>query len=151
MHRNGIDFEVISNDYISKFATIKSKKSIKEFTTNDIVGFNIVVDATGSTSVQNSILEKKKSMGFLYNCVDNPKVCDFFFSALVEFDEVKIAVSTSGASPTLAKFIRDKIKEFIPKEIGTFGKELKIKRDRGLLDVKSTKIGADIIINNYNK
>ena len=110
MQRNSIDFEIISAEFIQEFKEITSKKTLKNFETKDSNSFFIIVDATGSKDVMEQLLKHKHTHNFLYNCVDVPEVCDFFFAALIEYGSVKVAVSSSDASPTLAKALRDKIK-----------------------------------------
>jgi len=139
MQRNNIDFKIISSHFIESFKEIHSQKIKKDFELSDVASYFIVVDATGSSEVMNSILQHKEQQNLLYNCVDVPKVCDFFFAALLEYGSLKIAVSSSGASPTLAKAVRDKIKRVLPNNLSDLNNELQIKRDKGIIDVNQAK------------
>ncbi len=134
MARNNITFEIVSESYIEAFETIKALKQTKRFDKDDISGYRIVVDATGCENVMESLLELKKTQGFLYNCVDVPAVCDFFFAALIEHGALKIAVSSAGASPTLAQAIRNKIGRMLPKTLESLTETLRTKRNRGIID-----------------
>lgn len=135
MQRNKMEFTCISTEYIEEFKTINTTKIIKTFELKDIESYFIIVDATGSKEVMQTLLDHKHKTNFLYNCVDVPEVCDFFFAALIEYGSVKVAVSSSGASPTLAKALRDKIKRDLPKNLETLNNELQEKRDNGIIDV----------------
>ncbi|MCH7521423.1 MAG: uroporphyrinogen-III C-methyltransferase, partial [Candidatus Marinimicrobia bacterium] len=54
----------------------------------------------------------------LVNVVDDPPLCSFFYPAVYQEGSLKIAVSTNGRAPLLAKLIRDDIKSRIG---GTYG------------------------------
>jgi precorrin-2 dehydrogenase/sirohydrochlorin ferrochelatase len=49
-------------------------------------------------------------------CVDNPAVSDFMFPALAKISDVRIAVSTSGKSPSMARVLRKRIEKMITEE-----------------------------------
>jgi len=139
MQRNSIDFEIISAECIQEFKEITSKKTLKNFETKDSNSFFIIVDATGSKDVMEQLLKHKHTHNFLYNCVDVPEVCDFFFAALIEYGSVKVAVSTSGASPTLAKALRDKIKRDLPQNLELLNESLQDKREKGIINMQEAK------------
>ena len=48
--------------------------------------------------------------------VDNPAVSDFILPAVAHIGEVKIAVSTSGRSPAVARELRERIEKMITPE-----------------------------------
>lgn len=139
MQRNLVDFSCVSSAFIEEFEDIKVSKIEKDFELSDIGSYSIVIDATGSKEIMHQLLEHKKEHNFLYNCVDVPEVCDFFFAALIEYGSLKVAVSSSGASPTLAKALRDKIKRDLPKDLALLNEDLQIKRDKGVIKVQEAK------------
>jgi siroheme synthase-like protein len=55
--------------------------------------------------------------GILVNVADTPELCDFYLSSIVQKGNLKIAVSTNGKSPTLAKRIKQVIGDMIPDEV----------------------------------
>lgn len=140
MQRNAINFAIVSKEFIPEFDAISADKQKKEFTLSDLDSFFVVIDATGSKELMQKLLEHKHAHNFLYNCVDVPEVCDFFFAALVEYGSVKVAVSSSGASPTLAKALRDKIKRDLPKNLALLNEDLQHKRAQGIINVQEAKI-----------
>jgi len=139
MQRNHVDFSCVSLDYIDEFQEIKAKQVEKKFELDDIDSFSIVVDATGSKDLMKKLLAHKHTNNFLYNCVDVPEVCDFFFAALIEYGEMKVAVSSAGASPTLAQSVRDKIKRMLPRELESLNNDLRAKREQGIIDVSQAR------------
>ena len=48
--------------------------------------------------------------------VDNPALSDFILPAVAQVGDVKIAVSTSGKSPAMAKVLRERIEKMITPE-----------------------------------
>jgi len=146
MQRNSVEFVCVSCEYIEEFKSIDAPKLTKEFELKDIESFSVVVDATGSKDVMQRLLEHKHINNFLYNCVDVPDVCDFFFSALIEYGSLKVAVSSAGASPTLAQSVRDKIKRVLPRDLESLNNELRAQRDDGIIDIKSARFKAKKIL-----
>jgi siroheme synthase-like protein len=50
---------------------------------------------------------------------DTPALCDFYLGSIVQKGDLKIAISTNGKSPTLAKRIRAFLEDVIPADIQT--------------------------------
>ena len=53
----------------------------------------------------------------MINVADTPELCDFYLGGVVTKGDLKIAISTNGQSPTLAKRIREMLEEAIPENI----------------------------------
>jgi precorrin-2 dehydrogenase/sirohydrochlorin ferrochelatase len=71
----------------------------------------IVIAATNSTEVNQQVAADAIARGQLINRVDNPDQSDFIVPAVIRRGKLAIAVSTSGASPSLAGEIRDKLEQ----------------------------------------
>ena len=52
------------------------------------------------------------------NVADRPALCDFILPAIVDRDDIVVAVSTGGASPTLATVLRGRIEAALPERLG---------------------------------
>lgn len=113
----------------------------------DIVSYGIVVVAVDDITLQSEIFEESKSYKCLCNAVDSVKYCDFIFPSYIKRDDLTIAVSTSGASPAVAKYLRRYLEGLIPQHIGAFLDEMRQLRERlpkgkermKLLDEKAKK------------
>jgi uroporphyrin-III C-methyltransferase/precorrin-2 dehydrogenase/sirohydrochlorin ferrochelatase len=135
---NNISFSVISKEVHPKIKTLCSDIQIKNFKTKDIQNYLIVIDATGNDKVTQKLLKYKQKHPLLLNVVDKPKVCDFYFMALTKNAPLQIAVSSSGASPTVAQYFRDKCQALIPDNMETFLEALQAQRNKGIIEIEKT-------------
>jgi siroheme synthase-like protein len=53
----------------------------------------------------------------LCNVADTPHLCDFYLGSIVQKGDLKIAISTNGKSPTMAKRMREFLDDIIPADI----------------------------------
>ncbi len=85
----------------------------------DIEAASVVLVAGLPRQPAEKIAQTARALGRLVNVEDVNDLCDFYFTANIRRGELLIAVSTSGASPTLARKIRDRIaKDFGPEWAG---------------------------------
>jgi siroheme synthase-like protein len=75
----------------------------------DLEGVFIVIAATSDTDANVAIFEDAERRAMLVNVVDVPPLCNFILPAIIRTGPLAIAISTAGASPALAKRIRDEI------------------------------------------
>jgi precorrin-2 dehydrogenase/sirohydrochlorin ferrochelatase len=75
----------------------------------DLEGTFMVIAATSDTDVNIGIYEDAERRAMLVNVVDVPPLCNFILPAIIRSGPLAIAISTAGASPALAKRIRDEI------------------------------------------
>src|SRR4051794_18354571 len=81
----------------------------REYERSDLEGTFIVIAATGDTDVNIRVFEDAERRAMLVNVVDVPPLCNFILPAIIRSGPLAIAISTAGASPALAKRIRDEI------------------------------------------
>ncbi len=139
MKANNIDFKVISisiNDEIKMSGVEFLQKKFEEYDAED---FNIIVDATGNPEVKKTLDRVKEKRFLLVNSVDKPEECDFYFSSLLIYNNLKIAVSSDGASPALTQEVRNRIKEIIPTRLGDVALNKSVERSKNIINVEETK------------
>ena len=78
----------------------------------------LVIAATDVPSVNADVVEAARRRGVLVNVVDQPASCDFIVPATVSRGPVTWAVSTHGASPALARRLRQDIEDRYDAAIG---------------------------------
>ena len=91
---------------------------LREFEEKDIRGRLLVIAATGATDVNRRAFAACRERRVLINTVDDPALCTAIFPSIVERSPVTVAVSTGGASPTLARRIREQIETLLPAATG---------------------------------
>jgi hypothetical protein len=74
----------------------------------------IVIIAVNSQEESRRILNLAKSRGKLVNVADKPELCDFYMGSIVQKGNVKIAISTNGKSPTIAKRLKEILNNLLP-------------------------------------
>jgi siroheme synthase-like protein len=89
----------------------------KKYTPADLDKARIVIVATDDRLLSVKIYQQAKVKGLLVNVADTPYLCDFYLSSIVQKGNVKIAISTNGKSPTLAKRLKQILTEIIPDNI----------------------------------
>jgi hypothetical protein len=106
-------------DEIKELAQSHKNISISEraFEANDLNGVDIVIIAVNDPEASMRIRNEAKQKGKLVNVADKPEMCDFYLSSIVKKGNLKIAISTNGKSPTIAKRIKEVINDSIPDEI----------------------------------
>ena len=75
----------------------------------DLEAAFMVIASTDDTEVNIAIYEDAERRAMLVNIVDVPPLCNFILPAVVRTGPLAIAISTAGASPALAKRIRNEI------------------------------------------
>jgi precorrin-2 dehydrogenase/sirohydrochlorin ferrochelatase len=75
----------------------------------DLEGVFMVIAATNDTDVNIQVYDDAERRAMLVNVVDVPPLCNFILPAIIRTGPLAIAISTAGASPALAKRIRDEI------------------------------------------
>ncbi|MCF6213991.1 MAG: bifunctional precorrin-2 dehydrogenase/sirohydrochlorin ferrochelatase [Flavobacteriaceae bacterium] len=84
----------------------------------------IVIAATNNTQINKQIYRDAKAENILINVADTPDLCDFYLGGIVTKGQVKIAISTNGKSPTLAKRLRQFFEDVIPDDIDELAQNL---------------------------
>lgn len=75
----------------------------------DLEGIFMVIAATDDTEVNIRIFDDAEARAMLVNVVDVPPLCNFILPAIVRSGPLAIAISTAGASPALAKRMKNEI------------------------------------------
>jgi len=100
----------------------------RSFRPDDLDGVRLVVTATGDERVDSSIATQARASGIWTNAADQPVDCEFILPAIARRGRVTIAVSTDGASPALARELRNVIDELLTDEIGALAETLAAER-----------------------
>jgi len=83
----------------------------------DVVGAAIIIAALNDSTVSEQVQRDARQKGILVNVADKPALCDFYLSSVVQKGNLKIAVSTNGKSPTIAKRVKEVLNDSLPDEL----------------------------------
>lgn len=78
---------------------------------------DIVIVAADDKLLSQHICIDAHKRGLLVNVADTPELCDFYLGSIVHKGNLKVAVSTNGKSPTIAKRIKEALSEVLPDEL----------------------------------
>ncbi|MER1998534.1 MAG: NAD(P)-dependent oxidoreductase [Lysinibacillus sp.] len=110
----------------------------RNFQSSDVEHAFLVIAATNNHNI-NQIIKDSCHLNQLVNVVDDPASSSFHFPAFYEKDDVMVAVSTNGISPSLSVKLRDEfaaiIDDFAPDYLA-FLKEVRT-------SIKSSNLPAD--------
>jgi siroheme synthase-like protein len=81
----------------------------REYEPADLEGTFMVIACTDDTDINIGIYEDAERRAMLVNVVDVPPLCNFILPAIVRQGSMAIAISTQGASPALAKRMKNEI------------------------------------------
>jgi precorrin-2 dehydrogenase/sirohydrochlorin ferrochelatase len=83
----------------------------------DLDAADIVFAATDDPALHRRIKAAARARRLLVNVADTPDLCDFYLSSVVQKGQLKVAISTNGKSPTVAKRVRAMLEETLPEEL----------------------------------
>lgn len=75
----------------------------------EAAGYRLVVTATGHPEVDHAVFADADSAGVWVNSADDAENCSFLLPAVHRAGTVTVAVSTGGASPALAGWLRSRV------------------------------------------
>jgi siroheme synthase-like protein len=91
---------------------------IRPYAAGEAAHYVLVIAATGDPAVDDAVYEDAQSAGVWVNVADDPSRCSVVLPAVARDGPVSIAVSTAGASPALAGWLRDRIVEALGPGVG---------------------------------
>jgi precorrin-2 dehydrogenase/sirohydrochlorin ferrochelatase len=107
------DVTLVAPEAVPPLRDLAAEGSIRwerrEYEPGDLEGTFIVIAATADSELNIRVFEDAERRAMLVNVVDVPPLCNFILPAIVRTGPLAIAISTAGASPALAKRIRDEI------------------------------------------
>lgn len=119
---------VVSPEAVKEVAELAGEGKIdwqrRTFAESDLDGVFLVVGATGDPEVNRQVYQAADSASILVNIVDQPDLCNFIVPALIRRGEFQIAISSGGASPFLARRVREALEQRFGQHYGELVREL---------------------------
>ena len=89
----------------------------KAYHISDLDNKDLVIAAVNDIELATIIAADTKQKGLLINAADKPDLCDFYLGSIVKKGNLKIAISTNGKSPTIAKRVKELLNDVLPEQI----------------------------------
>ena len=89
----------------------------RAFRLEDLNDCDVVITAVKDKTTSEEIFRLAKQNKKLINSADKPEWCDFYLGSVVRKGNLKIAISTNGKSPTIAKRLKEVFAESLPLQL----------------------------------
>lgn len=115
------------------------RKDIEE---SDFNHKRFVIAATANRELNEFVYGEARKRNIPVNIADMPDICEFYLGSIVSKGDLRIAISTNGKSPTLAKRLREFFENNLPDELEGVINDLGIirKKLRGDFKAKVRKL-----------
>jgi siroheme synthase-like protein len=120
----GAQVTVISPTLTPALATLKEEGRLRHvarpYREGDLEGCEVAVAATDDRAANADVAaEGRSASGRIWvNAVDDPPNCDFILPSVIRRGDIVIAASTGGASPALARRLREELEAFLSEDYG---------------------------------
>ncbi|MCX7913501.1 MAG: bifunctional precorrin-2 dehydrogenase/sirohydrochlorin ferrochelatase [Thermodesulfovibrionales bacterium] len=142
----GAKVKVISPSLTEKLKKVKEEGKIihinRKYKEGDLVGAFIVIAATSDSLINKKIASEAP---FLVNVVDLPEIANLIVPSIVTRGPLTFAISTSGASPALAKAIKKELKIFYNNEFSKYLAFVKKTRKQLISKIEDKKLRNAIL------
>lgn len=100
-----------------KLKLVEAKLEIDSPSTASLISkSDLVIAATNDLTLNENFVNEARKRGILVCAVDMPSINDFNIPAIAHIGEIRIAISTGGKSPAMARILRKRVEEIITKE-----------------------------------
>jgi precorrin-2 dehydrogenase / sirohydrochlorin ferrochelatase len=120
----GARVTVVSPELHESFAALEVEWVSRRYSRRDLRSAFLVVAATTNRATNERVHRDAEARGMLCNVADVPELCNFILPAVHREGPIAVAVSTGGASPALAKRIRNDVAAIVGPEHAELAEEL---------------------------
>ncbi len=122
---------VISPEIGAELESVALEVHRRPYREGDLEGAYLAFAATDSREVNAAVAREAEERGVPVNVVDRPSEGNFALPSTLRRGRLQVAVSTGGASPTLARRIRNELEEVFGPEWAGIVEELRKNRRSG--------------------
>ena len=117
---SGARLTVISPELTPILAALREEGRLhhiaRPYREGDLEGCEVAVVATDDGAANTEVAREGRRRRVWVNAVDDPANCDFILPSVIRRGDVVIAASTGGASPALARRLREELEAFLSDE-----------------------------------
>ncbi|MDQ1150831.1 precorrin-2 dehydrogenase/sirohydrochlorin ferrochelatase [Sphingobacterium zeae] len=119
---NALNLTIVAKEIIPEFAQLLKEYPqidlyVRPFASEDMINKQLVIAATNNMELNEQLRNLTRQNNILFNAADKPELCDFYLGSIVKKGNLKIAISTNGKSPTIAKRLKELLNDLLPEEI----------------------------------
>ncbi len=118
----GARVTVVAAELTPALAVLRTAEEVRHvprtYCEGDLEGHELAFVAVDDHAVSEAVVREARRRGIWVNAADDPSRCDFVLPAVLRRGALIIAVTTGGASPALARAVRDRLAGVIPDEYG---------------------------------
>lgn len=130
----GAEVTVVAPDVAHAIADLAIEHPLaierRPYRSPEAADYRLVVTATGIPGVDHEVFADADAAGVWVNSADDVENCTFLLPALHRHGTVTVAVSTGGASPALAKWVRSRIGDVVGPDLAVLAELLDEARAR---------------------
>ncbi len=115
----------------------------REFADGDTAAADVVFVATDDGAINRRVADEARGRGLWVNAADDVANCDFILPGVASRGRLAIATSTGGASPALARWLRERMEEFLSDDVVALGDVLAELRVRARVRDRECASGCD--------
>lgn len=109
----------------------------RKFESADLNNADVLITALSDHALSEAICAEARTRKILVNAADKPDLCDFYLGSIVQKGNLKIAISTNGKSPTMAKRLKEWLNHVLPDQLNDTLESLHAVREQLRGDLKS--------------
>ena len=111
----------------------------RSYTPGEVAGYRLAVAATDSSHTNAAVFGDGEAAGVWVNAADDPANCSFTLPAVVRRGSLMVTVSTSGRSPALAAWLKERLSAELGPEYETLLELLADEREAARAAGRSTE------------
>jgi siroheme synthase-like protein len=105
----GAEVTVVAPEVVPELEQLVAHVERRPYRATEAASYWLVCSATGNAVIDGAVYADAEEAGVLVNAADDPEHCSYYLPANLRLGPVTISVSTGGASPGLAVWLRDRL------------------------------------------
>lgn len=120
----GATVVVVAPEVDPAIGTLDVTVERRPYRPGEAADYRLVLTATGRAEVDRQVFQDAERAGVWVNSADDPDHCSFLLPSIHRQGPVTVAVSTAGASPALAVWLRRRLEPTVGAEMGSLAQLL---------------------------